>query len=242
MEDCYNKMVQKSQTLSSWTREQVDAVNRLKGAWERLQSLLENHQHIIAKQMEIIKTTLNIESENLGKEMERFGAKWEQVKPKPHTGQIADQTLDELNKQLIAIKEKKVQWQELMEKKEKLFSDYEKYNIEKPPLEIIEEIEADLKKEEESWTLFEEFYNELELITNEDWIVFRKKLYKFDDFLSNWQTKLKNISIGNDLQTKMLQEIQKFEVTFIFGENNTKLKILGYCGVLKICKRRRLHG
>ncbi|XP_015834463.1 cytoplasmic dynein 2 heavy chain 1 [Tribolium castaneum] len=227
MEECYNQMVQKSQTLSSWTREQVDAVNRLKGAWERLQSLLENHQHIIAKQMETIKTTLNIESENLEKEMERFGAKWEQIKPKPHTGQISDQTLDELHKQLMSIKEKKVQWQELMDKKDKLFSDYDKFNIEKPQLELMEEIETDLRKEEDSWTLFEEFYNELETMTSEDWIVFRKKLYRFEDFLNNWQTKLKNTNNGNALQIKILHEIQKFEgivgsLKYVRGEDFTE--------------------
>ena len=120
MEECYNQMIQKSQTLSSWTREQVDSVNRLKGAWERLQSLLENHQHIIAQQMATIKTTLNIESENLDKEIERFSAKWGQIKPKSHIGQIADQNIDELHKQLTGIKEKKEHWHELMLKKEKV--------------------------------------------------------------------------------------------------------------------------
>ena len=212
MEECYNQMIQKSQTLSSWTREQVDSVNRLKGAWERLQSLLENHQHIIAKQMATIKTTLNIESENLDKEIERFSAKWEQIKPKPHTGQIADQNIDELHKQLTGIKEKKEQWHELMLKKEKLFADYDKFDIEKPEFVLVEELEADLNREEKSWTLFEEFYNELEGLTNEDWIVFRKKIYRFDDFMSTWQTKLKNASQGGDLEMRILQEIHKFEV------------------------------
>lgn len=51
MDETYSEMIQKSQILASWTREQVDSVNRLKGAWQRLQSLLENHQHIISKQV-----------------------------------------------------------------------------------------------------------------------------------------------------------------------------------------------
>lgn len=53
MEELFNEMTRKSKTLSSWSREQVDAVNRLKNAWDRLQSLLENHQHIIAKQVSV---------------------------------------------------------------------------------------------------------------------------------------------------------------------------------------------
>lgn len=51
MESLYSEMIQKSQTLSSWTRERVESVGRLIGAWERLQSLLENYQYIMAKQV-----------------------------------------------------------------------------------------------------------------------------------------------------------------------------------------------
>ncbi|RZC33069.1 cytoplasmic dynein 2 heavy chain 1 [Asbolus verrucosus] len=239
MEECYNQMIQKSQILSSWTREQVDSVNRLKGAWERLQSLLENHQHIISKQIETIKTTLNIESENLEKEMERFGAKWDQIKPKPHTGQTADQSLDELHKQLMNIKEKKVQWEELMEKKNKLFSDYDKFNIEKPEFLLIQEIEIDLNKEENSWSLFEQFYSDLEAITSEEWIVFRRKIYRFEDFLSNWQTKLKSVGGSADLITRILQEIQRYEgimesLKYVKGEDFTDKHWMDVFNLLKM--------
>lgn len=51
MQSLYTEMTQKSQILSSWTRERVDSVGRLIGAWERLQSLLENYQYIMAKQV-----------------------------------------------------------------------------------------------------------------------------------------------------------------------------------------------
>lgn len=51
MEEVYTEMIQKAQTLSSWTRERVDSVGRVTGAWERLKSLLDNHQYIIAKQV-----------------------------------------------------------------------------------------------------------------------------------------------------------------------------------------------
>lgn len=47
----FREMLEKSRVLSSWTREKLDSVNRLNGAWERLQNLLENHQHIISKQV-----------------------------------------------------------------------------------------------------------------------------------------------------------------------------------------------
>lgn len=52
MQNLFTEMLQKANVLSSWTREKLDSVSRLNGAWERLQSLLENHQHIIAKQVQ----------------------------------------------------------------------------------------------------------------------------------------------------------------------------------------------
>ncbi|XP_018579489.1 cytoplasmic dynein 2 heavy chain 1 [Anoplophora glabripennis] len=210
MEETFNEMVKKSQILASWSREQVDAVNRLKGAWERLQSLLENHQHIIAKQMETIKTTLNIEKENLVKEIERFSAKWEQVKPRPHSGEIIDSSMINLHNQLLEIKEKRNEWSAIIEKKNKLISDYNKFSIDAPNLDVIEEIEADVIKEEQSWVIFEQFYTALEESTNEFWIVFRKKLYIFDDFLKSWHKKLNEMEIS-PLVTRILHEIHKYQ-------------------------------
>ncbi|KAJ8926452.1 hypothetical protein NQ314_021241 [Rhamnusium bicolor] len=70
--------------------------------------------------METIKTTLNIEKENLDKEIERFSAKWEQIKPKPHSGEIIDNTIDNLHNQLLEIKDKRTEWNTILEKKEKI--------------------------------------------------------------------------------------------------------------------------
>lgn len=116
MESIYKEMMQKVQVLSSWSREQVDSVSRLKGAWERLKNLLENHQYIMAKQIETVRTTLNIATDNLEKDIERFVSKWEQVKGI----HIADEGVEELQKRLENIREKRKLWQEIMEKKEKL--------------------------------------------------------------------------------------------------------------------------
>lgn len=54
MEELFTEMSQKAHTLSSWSREQVVVVNRLKGAWDRLQNLLDNYQHIMEKQVSLI--------------------------------------------------------------------------------------------------------------------------------------------------------------------------------------------
>lgn len=158
MEELHESMCLKAKTLANWTREQIDSVNRLQAAWERLQSLLENHEHIIAKQLQTVKTTLSIASENLNKKIEKFGAKWDQVKPRPNSGQIASDTLAELQKYLDNIKQKRLQWKELMEEKQKIVEDFEKFGMPVPEFLMWDEIEIDLTNIEDTWSLFEEFY------------------------------------------------------------------------------------
>lgn len=51
MEVVYKEQTRKCQTLSSWTKENVDSLTRLIGGWERLQSLLSNHQYIVEQQV-----------------------------------------------------------------------------------------------------------------------------------------------------------------------------------------------
>lgn len=67
-----------------------------------------------------MKTTLTVATENLNNEMERFGAKWEQVKPRPNSGHLTNDSLVELQKHSENVKEKRLQWLEIVEKKDKL--------------------------------------------------------------------------------------------------------------------------
>ncbi|KAK5644080.1 hypothetical protein RI129_007925 [Pyrocoelia pectoralis] len=226
MEGLYQEMMRKSKMLSSWTRERVDSVNRLKGAWERLQNLLENYEHIIAKQMETMKTTVQIASDNLLNDMERFAAKWEQIKKKSQSGQMSGQSLTQLQKHLEDIKEKRDQMNYLCSRKEKLTTDVARFNLEPLTFTMFEEIEEDVKREEEQWLLFEEFYSEIEKFSSEEWIVFRKKSYRLDEFLGNWQNKLE-LSDNSPVVTVILQEINKYQgilpvLKYIRGDDFTE--------------------
>lgn len=119
MQEVFDEMVKKTQTLSSWSREQIDSVNRLKGAWERLLSLIDSHHLIIEKQMENVKMTLGVESENLIKELEHFSAKWELNRPKS-SGDFVDSSIDGLGKLIDELQARKNEWGEIVTKKEKL--------------------------------------------------------------------------------------------------------------------------
>lgn len=55
----------------------------------------------------------------------------------------------------------------------------------------------------------------LEVLSKEEWIVFRKKMYRLDDFLMQWKEKLQNAT-NSPLASRILQEIHKYEVQLLY--------------------------
>lgn len=54
----------------------------------------------------------------------------------------------------------------------------------------------------------------LENMANEEWIIFRSKSYKFEEFLQKWQDKLKVGDETTSLTVRLLQEVDKFKVSY----------------------------
>lgn len=66
-----------------------------------------------------------------------------------------------------------------------------------------------------SWFYRQLSFSELEKLSAEEWIVFRKKIYHLDEFLLKWKTRLQNAE-NTPLTTRMMQEIHKYEVTQLY--------------------------
>lgn len=63
---------------------------------------------------------MNRTCEGLNNEIERFSVHWDQFKPRPGSGQIATDSLKNLEQYLATLKEKRTQWNELLKQKEKI--------------------------------------------------------------------------------------------------------------------------
>ena len=63
-----------------------------------------------------------------------------------------------------------------------------------PTFADLEEVNTDLSQMKNVWGIYEEYQQELNELTKEEWLTFRSKTYRFDEFLSNWQEKLKQFS------------------------------------------------
>lgn len=55
-----------------------------------------------------------------------------------------------------------------------------------PVFPEVEDIEADLRSHEQIWGLFDEFNTSMQQFADEEWIVFRSKTFKFEEFLNQW--------------------------------------------------------
>lgn len=117
-------------------------------------------------------------------------------------------------------------------------SECKNFGIELPEFLSCEQIEKDIDKEEKIWLLFEEFNADLEKLSKEEWIVFRKKSYRLEDFVSEWQKRLET-SESTALSTRLLQELQKYELIlpilkYVHGENFTDKHWLEVFSLLNI--------
>jgi dynein heavy chain 2 len=82
----------------------------------------------------------------------------------------------------------------------------------------LESIDADIAKIQNIWGVFEEFQKGLRELTKEDWVSFRAKTFRFDEFLQTWQDRLK-VEITkspkpSSMQVKIQNDIDLFKVSF----------------------------
>lgn len=79
---------------------------------------------------------------------------------------------------------------------------------------------------------------DLEKLSKEEWIVFRKRSYKLEEFVQEWQKRLES-SQSTALSTRLLQELHKYEevvpaLKYLRGEDYTDKHWLEVFSVLQI--------
>ena len=66
--------------------------------------------------------------------------------------------------------------------------------MEEPVFQELDDVHTEITRIKNIWGIYEEFQDELFELAKEDWVTFRSKTYRFDEFLSTWQEKLRNSS------------------------------------------------
>ncbi len=207
----FNRAEKKNRVLAAWTKESVDQVGRVAGVWDNYITLMDNHELIISKQVEAIKANLNTQVTNLNGDIEKFKLRWDQLKPKDDsTAEGADQA--KMLQGLQTIKEKQREWAELMQTRDKIFSDCAHFGLSPPELPHEKEVREDLERTAETWGLLEEFQTGLREMANEEWIIFRSKSFRFEEFLGSWYERLNSSKQATTVTVRLLREIERHKV------------------------------
>ena len=175
----------KNRILAAWTRENVDQVTRVTGIWDNFSSLMENHELVISKQVDAIKANLMTQVKNANGEISKFKMRWDQLKPKDDTMQ-ADPA--KIVQGIAFIKEKKAEWDEIVNIKSKIIDDCSHFGIAEPDFDNFAEVEKDLEKHATMWQMFEDFNSEME--KNLSLIPYDNKCF----YLSSNSVQTKNLS------------------------------------------------
>ncbi|XP_076054654.1 dynein cytoplasmic heavy chain beethoven [Oratosquilla oratoria] len=207
MMNLFNEAEKMNKTLASWTKERVEQVSKVTSQWDNFKMLMDNHEQIVSKQIEAIKGSLDSQTNNFNNEVEKFGLRWAQLKPRED--QLEGEAT-QIQAAIALIKDKREEWTLLLETKDRLAKDYEHFGMGEPYIPQLEEIEADLKRHEEVWGLFDEFNTNMEEFGQEEWIVFRGKSYRFEEFLTQWGEKLRSQDETTVVTVRLIHELEKY--------------------------------
>ncbi|NXI65822.1 DYHC2 protein, partial [Anseranas semipalmata] len=188
----------------------LDTISNLRATWDKFELMMESHQLMITEQIEMMKGNVMSRVNMYLQDLEKFKARWDQLKPSDDVIETGDQ--DVLEKSAQIIKEKKKEFDELETMKEKLIEECHHFKLEEPDFSLSKVVSQDIKSCAGIWALYEEFYQGFQEKAKEDWITFRSKTYLFEEFLFNWNDKIRKMEEHTVMTVKLQKEVDKYKM------------------------------
>lgn len=202
MEALLKSLQGKDTCLAGWCKERVSTLSAIESRWEQLQPLIENHHAVLQRHIDLIKDQTIVQLTNLGEESEKFLIRWEATIKDIETNDDAD---------FNTYRDRKQQWAAIVEKRSALQSECTKYNIPIPSTltEAFEHIQSAMAASGRQWDLYETFMAQLEAVSGEEWLVYRRRPYNFNEFIAKWKKEalLSTVSVAT---TKIRKQLDMF--------------------------------
>lgn len=185
MSDILKSVQAKDSCLAGWCRERVSALNSILNQWEKMQPLIDNHSAALKIQIDAVKGQVEYQIVNLKDEMEKFQIRWEAAIAELENNE--ETTLD-------LFKDRQNGWQSIVEQKTKLERSCAKYHLEFSTdiEELFGRMSSEIEDQGQQWKEYEQFLSEYEVVSCEEWSVYRRRPYILSDFLSKWSASSKN--------------------------------------------------
>jgi dynein heavy chain 2 len=169
---------------------------------DKFQAMIESHQQVLKDQTEVLRKNLESRIKSFNQDIEKLSARWSQFKPRDRDMEDEEKCLSALN----LVKERDQEVQEYMKQAQKIQEECRNFQIEEPQFKELFSINDEILKIKTVWGIYEDFQSGLRELSKEDWISFRSKTYKFDEYLQQWQDKLKKeITASKDQKPSTMQ-------------------------------------
>ncbi|VDD87207.1 unnamed protein product [Enterobius vermicularis] len=174
--------------------------------WEKFELMFDSHQLMIKDQVGYLRAEIKKKTKALSDESEKLVARWNHFKPKP-------ERLGEDPKAMVeaveVIKENRILFNDLWERIQTLRSECIELNMDEPLFPTLEVMNSDLENFEQVWLLYEQFSNDIAMLGREEWVVFRTKIYVFDELLMTWKERLRKLP-PSGITVKIDKEIDNY--------------------------------
>lgn len=172
--------------------------------FEEFQIRLQAFEQLACELREELRAKMDQRIENMKTDIEKFASRWQSLKPEAKDGC----TLEEARRNAEQMAEWQAEWDGFKEQMDVLNRDCEDFELVPPDLTSITDVEADLSATAESWSLFEQYGNQVEAIMDQTWLELRPRLFTLVDITTEWLAKLKEIP--RDTVTHQLsQQVQR---------------------------------
>jgi dynein heavy chain 2 len=92
-----------------------------------------------------------------------------------------------------------------------------------PVFQELDDVNTEITRIKNIWGIYEEFQDELTELAKEDWVTFRSKTYRFDEFLSNWLEKLRQLANNESIKSSKKQSSSNMNVRIQQDIDNYRL-------------------
>jgi dynein heavy chain 2 len=126
--------------------------------------------------------------------------RWKTLRPK-HTQELDREGAREAAQMMRDWRE---QWTQIEKQTEVIVQDYQQLDMDAPIFSHLVETRTELREEDKTWASFDDFSARLAEFETQNWLVFRTKLYTFQDFTMEWTEKLQ--SADRDVITNYMRK------------------------------------
>jgi dynein heavy chain 2 len=171
----------KNKLLMSMTSTKGIAYRETKDRWDTFVERLDKYEEEMSKQLDAMKQSVDTALTAFRSTLETFTAHWNERKPKDPKSEGA----------VAYITERKQTFAGLKEKAADLKAQCHYFQLDEPDFSTMDELDEDLKNYEGMWAIMNEFQTQAKVLRDENWITFRTKIFKFEDFVKGWQDSLR---------------------------------------------------